>query len=339
MIVAGIAVFGAVAAFFATTRKPDADKASSAASELARAKAKAGDPTRAEREPVQAREIDPAEAARQRWRQRAAEREAARQQNPNADSRSLFRAGGADSGGTIRDANGNPLAVTGANAVGPDGARINANGAGPVMNARLPGDANAQGATSPSRSPSGSGRSSSGSSSTAPRSIAAGGAQGPGCGDGIVQAGEQCEPASTPKCGDDCRTIVSDQCYDCELNSACVAIASSCVDLTTNELDQSLCYDVQHCIQDTGCAAGQNTLTSCFCGNLTLEECRSAPAVGDKAPNGACADVIRDAVGGSTASNALVLTRFTSNTNPAGIAIKRFQCLKNDATCAPICFK
>src|SRR6185503_1227004 len=128
-----------------------------------------------------------------------------------------------------------------------------------------------------------------------------------GCGDGVLEAGEECEPASSPKCGDDCQPVVSDACYDCEVNSVCVAIANACADSTKSKLEQSLCYDVLHCIQDTACAAGDKTLTSCFCGDMSMTQCRDAPSGGDQAPHGACADVIRDAMGGAV-SNAFVLT-------------------------------
>ena len=217
---------------------------------------------------------------------------------------------------------------------GPNGT---AQAATSPVNARLaPGGAPPPGAAAPGASQAAS-RGTSGSSSPSPVLPTLRGAAAAGCGDGVRQPGELCEPAGTPKCGDDCTPVVSDACYDCEVNSRCVAVASACTDFMTSKLDESLCYDVAHCIQDTGCAAGDQALTSCFCGDMTTEQCVSAPDAGDHAPHGACADVIRDAMGLGV-SNAYVLTHYTTRSVPAGAAIMRFQCLKNIPACVPLCF-
>jgi hypothetical protein len=284
-----------------------------------------------------------------RWRQRAeenlanqlaaSEARAAAANDTNAANQPGSGVGA--SGPGQRGANGALTDNVGrgsADAVGRDGRVVLRDGAtGPIVNARLGSDGNAPSAspTSTSTKPSSTAK----PSSTDPFAASGGKSAVPvvGCGDGVLQAGELCEPAGTPKCGDDCTPVITDACYDCEVNSVCVALASACSDYPKSSLDQSLCYDVEHCIQDTGCAAGDKTLTTCFCGELGMEACRSAPIAGDKAPHGDCADVIRNAMGLGV-SNSYVLTHYASMTVPAGAAIKRFQCLKSNETCAPVCF-
>jgi len=280
-----------------------------------------------------------------RWKQRAEERASMRDAAPSAQPAPGV---GAEAVPGQRERAAVLPGTTQPNAPGAPqggtleaGLRVGPNGTGRAttssINTRVePGGAPPPSAATPGASQAAS-RGTSGSSSPSPVLPTLKGLAAPGCGDGVRQAGELCEPAGTPKCGDDCTPVVSDACYDCEVNSRCVAVASACTDFMTSKLDESLCYDVAHCIEDTGCAAGDQALTACFCGDMTTEQCVSAPDAGDHAPHGACADVIRDAMGLGV-SNAYVLTHYTTRSVPAGAAIMRFQCLKNLPACAPLCF-
>jgi hypothetical protein len=167
------------------------------------------------------------------------------------------------------------------------------------------------------------------------------GVVGPGgevCGDGVRSGTEECEPSRSPTCSDDCVRVLSDECYACAQETACIQLANSCLEFTANEGDQTVCYDVMKCVQDSGCANNPAGLTSCFCGSLTTSQCVAAPPGGDEGPDGPCADVIRQATHADNLPNSVVLTRYLQRDNPAGIALRYLNCLKSNANCAPICF-
>lgn len=166
-------------------------------------------------------------------------------------------------------------------------------------------------------------------------------AVGPGgavCGDGVLNGAEECEPNRSPTCSDDCVHLLSDQCYACAQETPCIQLANSCLEFTANEDEQSVCYDVMECVQDSGCATNPTGLTSCFCGSLTTGQCVAAPPGGDAGPDGPCADIIRQAAGGDGTPNSVVLTRYLQRNNPAGIALRYLNCLNANPTCGPVCF-
>jgi hypothetical protein len=167
-----------------------------------------------------------------------------------------------------------------------------------------------------------------------------GGASGK-CGDGIIQPPEECEPPNTANCSDDCKIVASAECSSCEADearSACAPFALACLNSkgTMTADDQALCFDVEECIHQTNCAAGANTFTSCFCGTLTTNDCGAAPETGPDAPHGACAALIKKGMGAG-ATNTQVLARMTSRSYAAGAGINRYNCMKNNDVCRPLC--
>ncbi len=159
---------------------------------------------------------------------------------------------------------------------------------------------------------------------------------GPVCGDGST-VGNECEPPSSSLCSNACVTVATQVCVDCEQNGSCYEFTNSCIDNTTNAADQAKCFKVQECITSSNCGDGANTLTSCFCGALGTSDCIAAPATGPSAPAGACASVIREAMGGAAVTNNQVLTRFINIAFPGGAAIARYNCTKLDPGCATSC--
>ena len=175
------------------------------------------------------------------------------------------------------------------------------------------------------------------------------------CGNGTVGAGEECEPPSSATCSDDCQQVATTDCTDCEAGAACAPFAQACItsngitgagstaldptvitQLPTVAARTTACFDVEECIQDTNCADGDNTFTSCFCGAFTTAQCAAAPDSGAGSPAGPCAAKIKAGMGAG-ATNAQVLARFTNRNYPAGAGINRFNCLKNNPVCAPLC--
>jgi len=161
----------------------------------------------------------------------------------------------------------------------------------------------------------------------------AGSGEGPVCGDSTIEAGE-CEPPGSALCSDDCVEVASLACFDCEQASACYEFSENC--LVFAGAEQSLCYDVHECVNESGCADGENTLTSCFCGELDTSACIEAPSTGAGSPNGACAEIIRSAMG-ADATNSQVLTRYLNIEYPGGAAIARMNCDKLAPECIDVC--
>jgi cysteine-rich repeat protein len=161
-----------------------------------------------------------------------------------------------------------------------------------------------------------------------------GGSGGGLCGNGTVNAGEECEPPSSSSCSDDCKRVEDAVCIACEADTACVDLAESC--LWFDGAARALCYDVMECVRKTNCGDGPNDedhkLTKCFCGDLATGKCIAAPDSGAGAPNGACAAVIRQAMstGPTLATTGEVMTSFTDDAFPAGAALHRLACQKQN---------
>lgn len=157
------------------------------------------------------------------------------------------------------------------------------------------------------------------------------------CGNGVVEGAEECDPNNSFTCSNDCSTVASAECVTCEQEGSCFEYSNSCIDNTTNATDRASCFDVQECITDSNCADGSSTLTSCFCGALSTSDCIAAPLTGPGSPAGACAGLIRTAMGGAAVTNAQVLTRFTNIAFPGGAAIARYNCTKLAPACTTAC--
>lgn len=159
------------------------------------------------------------------------------------------------------------------------------------------------------------------------------------CGNGVKEAGEECEPPSSSTCTERCQTISTQACVDCEQAGACTTYSSICTDNFAAEDERSICYEVLKCVQDSNCADGSNAVQHCFCGTLDTGACSAAPANGNGAPNGACAAIIREAVSqdGSVATSAEVLTRLIDESLPGGAALARVNCDRQDPACIATC--
>ena len=166
------------------------------------------------------------------------------------------------------------------------------------------------------------------------------------CGDGFVEGTEECDPPNTANCAYNCRLVASTACTACEATSGCAPFALACLNSvgTPTGADQARCFDVEECIQRTNCADGTNTLTSCFCGALTVGACGAAPDTGAGAPAGVCHDQIKAGMGLTAvppgtgpATNSEILDRLTTRAFASGAGINRFNCLKNDPVCGPLC--
>lgn len=157
------------------------------------------------------------------------------------------------------------------------------------------------------------------------------------CGDGTVNGTEECEEPGTAVCSNDCQSVATQACADCEATQSCAVLATACTTSsgTQTPADQAKCFAVEECIMDTGCAKGGKTITSCFCGDLLQGDCTAAPETGPNAPHGACAAVMKSAAG-TGVTNTKVLTNMGVRSNPLGAAASRFNCLWNSdckATC------
>ncbi len=172
------------------------------------------------------------------------------------------------------------------------------------------------------------------------------------CGDGAINGTEQCDPGlnggvltGSSTCSDKCKSVASQDCVDCEQGGACFEFSESCLtNGNTGEArtaaDRTACFDVEACIQASNCADGANTLTSCYCGNLSTSDCQGATP--EAVAGNACATVIRAAMGAGSysdgkATNKEVLERFLSVDFAGGAAIARYNCVKASATCRPLC--
>lgn len=177
-----------------------------------------------------------------------------------------------------------------------------------------------------------------GKASTGGAGISGGGAAGSGdgalCGDGVVEANE-CEPPGTALCSDDCVAVATSSCYDCEQETACYELSESCLAFEGDE--RALCFDVMECVNDSGCADGESTFTSCFCGELATSACIDAPSSAPRSPEGACAELIRRSMGGDESTNSQVLTRYINVAYPGGAALARMNCDKQPSTCTTVC--
>lgn len=122
-------------------------------------------------------------------------------------------------------------------------------------------------------------------------------------------------------------------CHQCEMSGACAELAKGCSALSGD--DQSACEAVDKCIDATGCAKGDKSFTSCFCGSMTTDACLAAPLKGKGAPEGACAEAMRKTMAGA-ASNHDILVSFQRVETVLGAAITRRNCQKGTA-CRAVC--
>jgi hypothetical protein len=163
------------------------------------------------------------------------------------------------------------------------------------------------------------------------------------CGNGTVEANEECDDSGPSRlCSDACETVSTQACVDCEQAGDCFASSDNCKGPAAKPFTPEqvgICYDVLQCIQDSSCFTGvSSTLGKCYCGTLGTAACGAAPFDLSKpgAPNGPCAAIMQLGNPGLT-SNSAILGGLTTKSRPAGAAGQRLNCQKTDEICAPIC--
>lgn len=168
------------------------------------------------------------------------------------------------------------------------------------------------------------------------------------CGNGVVEAGEQCDDAvapfpssaASPTCSSGCKLISTAACVTCENAGDCFESVNNCVGVAAPFAvgDQNKCFDVMGCIERTNCFDGTNTLGKCYCGSLATAACSAAPFTGPGSPDGACVAEIKAGFPTFT-SNAAVLGGLTATDFPSGAAMKRLSCQKgaNSSACISTC--
>jgi hypothetical protein len=175
-----------------------------------------------------------------------------------------------------------------------------------------------------------------------------GGSGGAGtvCGDGKVEGAEECDNGvdGTPWkgdriCADDCETVSTQACVDCEQAGDCFASSDNCAGPSGSpfsDVNIGLCYDVFQCFQAAHCMDGAGSLGKCYCGDLSTAACSAAPfdLRQQGAPNGPCAEIMQMGSPGVT-SNSVLLGGLTNKSRPSGAAGQRMNCAK--LNCAEAC--
>jgi hypothetical protein len=160
------------------------------------------------------------------------------------------------------------------------------------------------------------------------------------CNNGIVEPGEQCDGES-PTCSNACQKTSTPACVACELEGDCYESVETCkgIGAPFSLAEQTQCYNVLKCIQQSNCFDGTNSLGKCYCGDLkSPSECSPAPFSGPGSPNGPCVDEIKAGFPTFTA-NTQVLAQLVNTDYPSGAGMKRINCQKvaNQGACLDVC--
>lgn len=185
------------------------------------------------------------------------------------------------------------------------------------------------------------------------------------CGNGIVQAGEECDDTSArcvgclidPVCGDgildgpagDCSGTVTSAacdeqcegetatCHLCQTQAvlACYDTWHACI-VTTDYVDSEAvcdgdpaCIAVQQCVLNSGCDAVDGG--QCFCGkDVTTDTCIGSGFT----PTGPCKDVIKTGLPGLTSNLDILTGLFDPGAGPTGIAMVVLDGKKAECTTA-----
>jgi len=168
------------------------------------------------------------------------------------------------------------------------------------------------------------------------------------CGDGVITAPETCDDGTgaatatgvSPKCSNTCQKVSTQACVDCENAGDCFESVNNClgVDIPFGEAQQTACFSVISCIQNSNCLDGTGSLGSCYCGTLETGPCGAAPFTGAGSPNGPCVDVIKAGFPTFT-TNQDILGGLFATDFPSGAAMKRLNCQKtaNSSACLTTC--
>jgi cysteine-rich repeat protein len=126
------------------------------------------------------------------------------------------------------------------------------------------------------------------------------------CGNGFVQAPEQCDPPDGASCNDNCQLIGRTACEDCIATSQDAETQSMYCDGTPS------CLLVERCVIKEKCF---NPLPQfCYCGTQDLAACGAASFT----PTGPCVDEIKGAASGTV--NGDILNQLFDFTQPVGVA-------------------
>jgi hypothetical protein len=179
-------------------------------------------------------------------------------------------------------------------------------------------------------------------------SAGSGGSANSSCGDGKLDGTEDCDDGEDDGkwqgnrlCSDDCRTVSTQACVDCEQAGDCFASSDNCMGPSATPFSLAnvgLCYDVFQCFQDSKCIDGAGSLGKCDCGSLSTAACGAAPfdLSQQGAPNGPCAELMQLGMPGVT-SNSTVLGGLTNKSRPTGAAGQRMNCQKTATECSALC--
>ena len=160
----------------------------------------------------------------------------------------------------------------------------------------------------------------------------------PVCGDGIVDAGEQCDPESErcvdcqliPGCGnavlepgEECDAGEPSERCDAQCRLTDTTVPSCLLQCSPGELGpvqatycdpHAACRAVEACVFETGCFLP--IAATCYCGS-NIVDCRGPAFV----PQGPCKDVIRAGSGFDNPSNATMVDRLFDFNYPTGVGM------------------
>jgi cysteine-rich repeat protein len=133
------------------------------------------------------------------------------------------------------------------------------------------------------------------------------------CGNGSVQAGEECDPPNGTRCGDDCKLIGLSPCEQC------ISTHPDLGPLNDMCLDDPKCLAVKECVLEAECF--KPIASACYCGSAAedLAACESPSFV----PKGPCIQELRESltVPGETVPNDELLRRFFAFEYPGGLGM------------------
>ena len=172
------------------------------------------------------------------------------------------------------------------------------------------------------------------------------------CGNKIVEGSEQCDDgldqgSVAPSgnvfgqvCSNTCSKVSTPACVACENAGLCAESLNNCLGsaVTFNASQQTACFSVMRCVEQSNCFDGTGTLGACYCGTLDTGPCGAAPFTGAGSPNGPCVAEIKAGFPTYT-TNQQVLAGLLATDYPSGAAMQRLTCQKtaDSSACLTAC--
>ena len=172
------------------------------------------------------------------------------------------------------------------------------------------------------------------------------------CGNKVVEGSEQCDDgldqgSVAPSgnvfgqvCSNTCSKVSTPACVACENAGLCAESLNNCLGsaVTFNASQQTACFSVMRCVEQSNCFDGTGTLGSCYCGTLDTGPCGAAPFTGAGSPNGPCVAEIKAGFPTYT-TNQQVLAGLLATDYPSGAAMQRLTCQKtaDSSACLTAC--